>query len=393
MATHRFQSKVAVVGVGYSTLARDSGMAVGALAVQAAKDAILDAGLTKEDIDGVGGIYGTDQPTVWPGYVVQGLELPRVVWSSIAFPSSTNVIVEGAQAVFSGTCKYALVYHAKYRWAGTSAQASNDPLRQSPGGGMDPTLFGPLVRPYGGGGMQASMRRHMHEFGSTPEHYGMIAVNNRTNAATNPRAVSRFPITMTDYLDSRMVQDPFRLLDMDLPIDGAMAMVLTDADRAGDHPHKPVYLEAISNGMGAHNDQGYHAFESNIGFEYAIEELFGRTGYTPEDLDIANLYDGFTTITMQWIEAVYCGLGNGPGFLEDSWIADENRVMFNGHTPMSTHGGNLSEGRLQGFGHASEAVLQLRGERGEGQIPDARLAISTNALAPVASAMIFRGAD
>lgn len=388
------RGQVAIVGVGYSPLSRDSNRSVGSLALEACRNAILDAGLRKEDIDGVGAIFATDLPTVWPGYVIDGLGLPGVTWSTCAFPPSINVVIEGVQAVFAGTCRYALCFHAKYRWDTTSAGARGDPMRQAPWRGtVDGALSTPMVAPYGGGHpFAAAMQRHMHLYGTRREHFGMIAVNNRSQASRNPRAVFREPLTLEGYLASRTIVSPFCLYDMDVPIDGAMAVVLARSDRAADRPHRPVLVDAIAHGAAAPNDMMLYPDKFAEPFERVVSALWERSGCRAEDMDVVNLYDGFSILTMGWIEAVFAGRGNGGAFLEESWRKDEQAVRFLGRIPMSPHGGNLSEGRLQGFGHVNEAVLQLRGEAGPTQVPGARRALITNGLNPVCGAMVLRAA-
>lgn len=390
--SHPLRSQVAVVGVGYSELSRNSDRSVGSHALQACRNAIVDAGLSKEDIDGVGAIFATDLPTVWPGYVIDGLGLPSVSWTTCTFPPSINVVIDGVQGVYSGMCRYALCYHAKYRWDTTSAAARNDPMRKAPWRGtVDGSLSSQMVAPYGGGHpFAAAMQRYMHLYGTERKHFGMVAVNNRTNAVRNPRAVFREPITMDDYLASRTIADPFCLYDMDTPIDGGMAVVLTLAERAHDHPHRPVLVEAIANGAAPQSDLMLHPDSFAEPFEHLVATLWDRSGLRAEDMDVVNLYDGFSILTLGWIDAVFAGRGGAGPFLQDSWREEEADLRFLGRIPMSPHGGNLSEGRLQGFGHVNEAVLQLRGEAGPTQIDGAQRALVTNGLNPICGGMVLR---
>ncbi|MBV1904925.1 MAG: thiolase family protein [Pseudomonadales bacterium] len=390
--SHRMNGKVAVVGVGYSPLARDSQRSVGSLALEACREAIRDAGLDKTDIDGVGGIFAADLPTVWPAYVIDGLGLPNVLWSTCAFPPSINAVVEGINAVFSGACKYALCFHAKYRWDSTSASAASDPMRRAPWRiPLDGSLSLPMVTPHGGSHpYAAAMHQHMDAFGSRREHFGMIAINNRTQAQRNPRAVLQEPLTMQDYLDSKEIASPFCVYDMDVPIDGAMAVVVTLADRAVDCARPPVYVEAAANGASSPNDMMLFSDQFHVPYEKIMTALWQRTGLSIADIDVANIYDGFSILTMGWIEAIFSGRGEGAACIEDAWDEVQQQLRFLGRIPMSPHGGNLSEGRLQGFGHLNEAVLQLRGQAGPTQVHGARRALVTNGMNPVCGAMILR---
>ena len=382
---------VAIVGIGHSLLSRNSGQSVGALALRASRDAIRDAGLDRSRIDGVSAIFSTDIPTVWPGYVVQNLGLSNVVYSNSATPPSANAVVNGVHAVAAGASDYCLCYHAKYRWDVTSSSARKDPLRRSPPMAFDPQLNNALIEPYAGAmGIAAHMRRHMHEFGSRREHFGMIAVNNRTHAQKNPRAVFRNdPLNMDGYLAAPLIYDPFTMLDMDAPIDGAQAVIVTTVERAADLAHRPVIVEAASNGITGRTDMQFQPFDHPLAAKLMMDRLWADSGYKLQDMDILNLYDGFTIIALDWLEAAYGERGIGPSLLEDAWDPATGTLKFFGKARMTTHGGNLSEGRVQGMGHVCEAVEQLRGNAGDRQVPDAKVALVTNGNNPVNAGLVL----
>ena len=385
-------NKVAIVGIGSSTLSRDAGRSVGALALDAVRNAIIDSGVPREKIDGVSGIYSTDQPTVWPGYVVESLGLKNIVWSNCASPPSANTVTEGILAVAAGACDYAVCYHAKFRWDIVSGAARKDPLRRAPRSTFDPAMTMPLVEPLGvPNGMFSAMQRHAHEFGTTREHLGMIVVNNRTWALQNEAAAFRdVPLSMEDYLAAPQIAPLMSALDMDMPIDGAMAVVITTAERASDLPNRPAIVEASSNGLTGGTDFFFRAFDSYAAYRVLLDRLWSRSGLSINDMDVVNIYDGFSSLALEWIEAAFDVRGEAGGFLEDSWDAETNKLSFLGRIPMSTHGGNLGEGRVQGLGHVLEAVRQLRGTADSRQIDDAKLALVVNGNNPVNAGMILR---
>ncbi|MDB5715096.1 MAG: Acetyl-CoA acetyltransferase [Sphingomonadales bacterium] len=385
-------NKVAIVGIGSSVLARDSGRSVGALACDAVRAAILDSGVPREAINGVSGIYSTDQPTVWPGYIVESLGLSDVVWSTCSSPPSGNTVAEGVLAVAAGACEYAVCYHAKYRWDTVSAAARKDPYRKAPKGAFDPAMTMPLVEPVGvPNGMFAAMRRHMHDYGTRRDHLGMIVVNNRSWALFNDKAIFRdTPLSLADYLAAPEIASPLTALDMDMPIDGAMAVVITTAERAADLPHRPVLVEASANAIAGKSDFFFQAFDTYASYKTLIQRLWNTSGYSIDDMDFVNIYDGFSSLALEWIEAAFDVRGEAAGFLEDSWVPAENRLKFKGRIPMSTHGGNLGEGRVQGFGHVLEAVRQLRGDAGPRQLLNPQLGLVTNGNNPVNAGFIFR---
>jgi acetyl-CoA acetyltransferase len=275
-----------------------------------------------------------------------------------------------------------------------SAAARKDPLRKAPRGSFDPNLSMPLVEPLGvPNGMFASFRRHMHEYGTRRDHLGMIVVNNRTWALSNERAVCRdTPLTLDQYLSAQMIAPPLSALDMDMPIDGAMAVVLTRAELAADLPNRPVLVDACANAIAGQSDFFFQAFDGYQSYKLLMDRLWARSGHGIRDMDLVNLYDGFSFLALEWIEAAFDIRGEVAGFLEDAWNAETGKLMFEGRIPMSTHGGNLGEGRVQGFGHVLEAVRQLRGTAGARQLERPTLALVTNGNNPVNAGMILRAA-
>lgn len=392
MSSDAVRGNIAIVGIGSSVLSRDAGRSIGALACDAVRAAILDSGVPKEKINGVSGIYSTDLPTVWPGYVAESLGLDNIVWSNCATPPSANTVAEGIWAVAAGACEYAVCYHSKFRWDITSSSARKNPLRQSPPSSFDASMSLPLVEHLGApNGMFASFQRHMHEFGTRRDHLGRIVVNNRQWALQNDRAILRDqPLSLDTYLDAEQIMPPLSMFDMDMPIDGAMAVVITTTERAKDLPRPPVVVDAVSNGVAGRSDFFFQAFDTYQSYKLLIDRLWEKSGHRAKDMDLVNVYDGFSTLALEWIEAIFGVRGEVGNFLEDAWSKDQEKLFFLGRIPMSTHGGNLGEGRVQGFGHVLEAVTQLRGHGLSRQIENAKLALVTNGNNPVNAGMILR---
>jgi acetyl-CoA acetyltransferase len=210
--------------------------------------------------------------------------------------------------------------------------------------------------------MQAS--RHMHRYGTTREHLGAIALNDRANAARNPTAIYRDPLTMDDYLSARMITTPFGLYDCDVPCDGCVAVIVSHADTAADRP-RPIRVEAVGTAITERMswDQGTLIHEPLL--QGASDHLWSRTDLRPADVDVAELYDGFSFNCLSWIEALgFCGEGEGGPFVEGG-----RRIALDGELPLNTHGGQLSAGRTHGYGFLHEACVQLRGDGGDRQVP------------------------
>ena len=368
------RDEVAIVGVGTTPYRRDGGgkTATG-LACEAARGAIRAAGLSAGDIDGIG---GTSVPTAT---VQAALGIPSVSWWANSVPPFTLVLGQAVNAVFSGACTTALVYHSTYRGMGASATAATDPFRRHATGDAHGHNVGTTAEtPTGTFGYCAWAARYLHEYGETREVLGHVAVNGRTNAGRNPHALYRQPLTMDEYLAARLIREPLSVLDMDPPVDSGDAFVVTTAERARDLTQAPVYVHAATFGRTDHAFADQIEDFSHSGKEVVARQLWEKSDLTLDDVDVVLAYDGFSIMAVSWLEAVgYCKVGEGGAFLREHWDAGENRVLIDGRVPLNTHGGSLSEGASQSAGHVREAVDQLSGNAGTRQVAGARCALVT----------------
>lgn len=374
MTRYPVKDQVAIVGVGSTGFTRHAGARTPAsLAVEASVAAVRDAGLGAAAIDGVCGT------TPAAHKVAAALGLPEVRWFSNQVPTVGFSLLEAMHAVYAGACDTVLMYHSMYRTPFWSRSAARDPFRRHAGPGAaaaaagvrsDPEdLFGPM-------GYPAWASRYIAEFKPKREHFGFVAVNDRTNAGANPLAVRRDPIVMDDYLAAPMVREPLCLLDMDIPVDGGDALVITTAERARDLPHPPVLVHAATAGLVDRNDEAQLPGLQRHGQHVVVDALRERSDIWIPEIDLYFPYDGFTIITLAWIENTgWCQPGEAGPFLEDHWTGD--RVLIDGRIPVNPHGGALSEGGTQGSGHVREAIVQLRGEAGDRQLPGAESALVT----------------
>jgi acetyl-CoA acetyltransferase len=229
-------------------------------------------------------------------------------------------------------------------------------------------------------------QRHFHEFGTTPEQLAMIAVNGRRNAGLNPAAIYREPMTLADYLASRMITTPFRLFDCDAPVDGSTALVVSRAEHAVALDHPAVGVDAVGTALRGRPSWDQFDDMTTMAARDAGAQLWTRTELTPADVDVAELYDGFSFLSMVWMEALgFCGKGESGPFVEGG-----KRIALDGELPLNTHGGQLSAGRLHGFGHLHEACVQLRGEGGARQVPGrVEVAAVANGGGPIAGAILL----
>ena len=228
----------------------------------------------------------------------------------------------------------------------------------------------------------------MAEYGRPEDDFGRIAINARQWAALNPRAVLRDKLTMDDYLSARMVAEPLRVLDCDYPINGAVATVITTAERAADLRQPPVLVDAMAYGTGKSADWIFDTDFLYGGTVDCANRVWRRSSVTVADVDVAQVYDGFTPVTVAWLEALgVCGRGEF-----GDWVGDGSRLGPGGDFPLNTAGGQLAEGRLHGISFLNEAVLQLRGQCADRQVPDAQVAVVTSGVYPQCGAMVLTGA-
>jgi acetyl-CoA acetyltransferase len=230
------------------------------------------------------------------------------------------------------------------------------------GGFMQWTL--PFGAPSAANWIGMMAMRHFHEFGTTREQLAQIPLNARRNAALNPHAIYTEPMTLEDYLGVRMISEPLCLYDCDVPADGSTAVIVSRADAAPGLRRPPVGIEAVGTAIRGRPSWDQWDDLTTMACRDAAAMLWERTDLTPADVDIAELYDGFSFIALAWLEALgFCGHGEGGPFVEGG-----TRIARDGELPLNTHGGQLSAGRLHGYGFLHEACLQLWGEAGTRQV-------------------------
>jgi acetyl-CoA acetyltransferase len=351
-------------------VAENSGRSQASLVAQAATDVLRSCGLTADDVDGICGSFPSAP-------VVQSmLGIPEITWFDNPPIPVVNHVAVAAAAVHAGLCDVVLAYHAAYRLPWNTLKSLQDPFRTNVTGISLPnpgpeTIFGAM-------GYTAWAARYMHEFDVPKEHFGLVSISDRSNAARNPAAALREPITMDDYLSARMIRWPLCLLDMDVAVDGADAFVITTAERARDLPHTPVLIDAAVLGMIDKPDEDQTPSLRRHGQHAVVDGLRAKAGFWIDDIDVYFPYDGFTPITLNWFENVgFCGPGEAGAFLESNWDTEGNRILIDGRVPVNPHGGSLSEGATQASGHIREAVHQLQALAGDRQVEGAERALIT----------------
>ena len=358
--------RVAIVGAALSDVGRVDDATVHQLHYQGVTRALADAGLGKDDVDGY---MSCGTGTLAPVEVSEYLGL-RPTWgdSTQVGGSSWEFMVEHAlAAIAQGLADVVVLSY------GSTARA--DLKRRLRGANLAFSSRGPsqFEAPWGHtliAKYAMVARRHMHEFGTTIEQLAEIAVSARHNAALNPLAYYRDPITIDDVLGERMVADPFTKLHCCIRSDGGGAVVLTSEERARDCARKPVWVLGTGEALSHVTMSEWDDFTSSP-CEASGRLAFGRAGVTPADIDVCQLYDAFTSMVLLTLEGLgFCKKGDGGSFVEGGTL------RIGGDLPTNTDGGGLSSCHpgMRGMFLLVEATKQLRGECGERQVPGARLA-------------------
>jgi acetyl-CoA acetyltransferase len=383
------ERKVIVSGIGMSSIGRRLGRSAMDLTLQASMRAISDAGLSRRDIDGMSTFHFDQRMMIREGAqaddVQDALRLDLNWFSPIHdHASMLSTVVSASMAIACGLAKHVLVYRTLTESTDLGKSGGNwFPVSDADGylqwmlpmGAMSPANWTAL-----------HMKSHFDEFGTTREQLAQISLSFRKNAGLNPDATLRTPLTIDDYLGARMISDPLCLLDCDIPVDACTAIVLSGIEYAPDTPHPAVQLNAV--GTACHGrpvwDQRLD-FPSMGAMKSAADQMWSRTDLVHGDVDVAELYDGFSWFVMSALEGLgFCGRGESGPFVEGG-----TRIALDGELPLNTSGGQLSAGRLHGLGLFHEAVVQLRRDGAARQVKDAEVAVVTHHGGPFATAILL----
>jgi acetyl-CoA acetyltransferase len=374
----------ALVGVGYTPFCRASGRSVLSLAGEAVANAVHDAGLSLSDVDGLGSFMVSDDsvPCVAVSSVLGLGPLRTVLDLQLGGQAPCHLVWQAAQAVARGDAEVVVVYRALNGRSGARVGS----MRFAGMGGQYRYPIG-----YGAYLMYVGMwaQRFLYETGQGPEDLGAVAVRQREYAQGNERALRREPLDLDAYLAEPYVVEPFRRSDCTVEVDGACAVVVTSPERARDLAHPPVLVASGCYRAGPHPglDIGDHLLWEDYTRNYTSwlrDELFGRAGLGPADVDVAEIYDCFTSTVLMGLEGLgLCGRGEAGAFVRSGATA------LDGSLPTNTGGGLLAEGYLHGMNTVAEAVLQVQGRGGDRQAPRHEVAVVTSGALMDGSALVL----
>ncbi len=373
--------KTAIAGVGATAQGKLEGRTALDLGIEAFKRALDDAGLRKEEVDGLLTMPGTTSPEGSLHYLRFGEAVglnPRYTGSLTMGGGTAGALVQmAAMAVSSGLASVvACVF-------GDTAKTGGVKFDRASGGEVPWSHWGMMGA---AANSAVAADRHTHVYGTRSTQLAEVAVACRYHASLNPDAVMREPITIEEHQSSRWIVRPLRLLDCCLISDGGVCIIVTSAERARDMRQPPALIAGMGQAYTAQTleakDWWYVPHQRN-----ALADAFRMAGCTTADIDVAQLYDNFTISVILWLEhAGFCKEGEGGAFVEGG------RIRLGGELPVNTAGGNLSESYMEGWLHIVEGVRQVRGQCGPRQVPQAAHCLVTGRGMALncANAMILR---
>lgn len=364
------RGKVAIVGAADTEVGVVPHLSATQLYVKAAKLALEDAGITKDQVDGLITCNSFVEPYLYHAEMIaEYMQIFPRYCLNVATGGGTTIAImhHAASAIATGVCDTVLITMADNMLSGLSRDKAIE-VMSTAGHAQFERPYGPPIP-----GFYALLAQaHMHAYGTTSEQFAAVAVACRKHASLNPAAQMRQPITVEDVLNSKMIAHPLHLLDCSLVSDGGAAVVMTSAERAKDFKNRPAYILGVGEGHSHEHVSQARSLTTSAAKE-AGERAYAMAGLGPADVDVAELYDCFTPVVIIELEDLgFCPKGEGGRFVEGG------RIELGGALPVNTHGGLMSHchpGHPGSLFSVTEAVRQLRGECGPRQVAGAEIAL------------------
>lgn len=389
----RFPEKnTALTGVGQSKVSRGADKSALGLTLDACMMAIKDAGLERKDIDGIATWPGNDRNAsgfspVGCADVMDALRL-KVNWYAGGgeAPGQYGALFNAVAAITAGMARHVLIFRTVYEATARKRAFANSFVKEGERVGAPFSWFAPYYTYVAATQQSLFFNKYIHESGMKPEQQAQIALNGRKNAQLNPNAVYRTPLTLDDYMESPIISTPLRIYDCDVPCDGSSAVIVSHIDAARDLPHPPIRIEAVGSSMQYRNSWTQLDALPTQAQPKVAEMMWSRTDLKPKDVDIAELYDGFSMHSINWLENFgFCERYECKDFIEGG-----KRIALDGELPINTNGGALSGGRLHAYGAVVEGCMQLWGQCGERQVKgDPKVCATSTAGGPLAGCFLM----
>lgn len=379
------KDRTAVVGIGQTPFGKGLTDSELSLACQAISAAIDDAGLEPADVDGLAMFSMEDGREAEVARNVGFGDVTFFTEVGYGGGAACGVVGQAAMAVATGQCTTAVAWRARKRAAKTSRPWSQVDRRLR-GSHQWTRPFG-VLRPVDE--IALLTRRAMHEYGYTRDHLANVALAFRRHANRNPVATMHHKeLTREQYMDARWISEPLCLFDNCLETDGALALVITSAERARDLPHPPAYIHCFAQSIPRQHQvmTNYFCEDPLLGPSWVCAELlWSRSDFRPADVPVAQLYDAFSPLVPLSLEGYgFCGRGEGGEFTDDGALE-----WPHGRLPTNTAGGGMSEAYVHGFNLVLEGVRQIRGTS-PNQVADASCSLVTSGEGVPTSAILFR---
>ena len=350
------RDKYCIVGVGETEYSRDSGRTTRAMAVEAVRKAMTDAGLQPSDVDGMMSYQNGD--STFANWVAPDLGIRLNFYMDVVGGGSSSEALIGLAmgAIEAGMCNTVAIFrsmngYTEFRIGGTGARAAQ-PVR-----GLDLAQV-PFGMRSAGQAFALTFMRHMYDYGTTSEQVAAVKVAHSKHASQNPKAFLKDRVTVGDVVGSRWVCKPLHLLDCCLETDNATCVIVTSAERARDCRQRPIHVLGVAGRVCKPRTDFHWATGpiSRVAGHYAKDIVFGQAGITPDDVHVTGSYDAFTFTTMLQLEEYgFCKKGEGGQYVSSGIIE------LGGKRPNNTSGGHLCEGYTHGMSMVIENVRQLRG--------------------------------
>jgi acetyl-CoA acetyltransferase len=357
------------------------------LTLDAVREALDEAGLTIGQIDGISTYPGRSAgflgfSPVGADELVEALGI-RATWyaGGMEITSQLGAVVAAAGAIRLGQARHVICFRTVYEAAALARPSEYPAARRETVDGYS-QWFAPFNALSAVNWTAQYAMRHVKRYGLTREQLAQIALTDRANAALNPRALVREPLTMDEYMSARMISSPLCLFDCDRFTDASTVLIVSAGSAIDEVTCTPIRIAAMA---GTVERLSWDQAEWMACYPTGAD-LWKRTDYKPADVDTAQLYDGFSFQCVAWLESLgFCPVGEGGRFIEGG-----RRIALDGELPLNTFGGQIGAGRLHGFGFAHEAVVQLRGKGGARQIAgDPRIAVCASGGGPLATALLL----